>query len=516
MRDAFDDSVALTDSFVAFYDSSHSVERGEFSTYAIRMLKNYPYVRFAGWLPYVSDADRKEFEADAQKDLPGFHLQDLTAAGLIPATESPEYFPVFFAEPDKSSGKFLGFNVLTDPQRKEALEKARTTRQIAVSGRIALLSNKIAGIVFYAPVYDKIDKNKLQGMISITIPIAQIIELAIKPLSSSGVNIIVDDLSAGGNQDDPIYIHYANPSQQNKPRIINDYHNAGKIKDSSIINVAGRKWKITVLADGDNFLAKNDRDSVAILLGGIIFTALITLYMLSRVRENERINQTVHLRTQELNHTKKEIESILNSTTEGVIGIDETGKVIFCNPVSLFLLGYNYGDLINKSYKTTFYQNQPNSSQQGEIENVIKAKKISATSSEEVFWRKDGDPVHVEYTASAIIDETKISGAVIIFRDVTKRKLNEERLHQLAHHDQLTDVANRSLFFELLKKSLARTPPHLIPKSPSFTWISIISNRSMIIWAMQAVTFCSNFSPSGSKPPSVNMILSRGLAVTNL
>ena len=88
IEDAFDDSLALTDSFVAFYDSSHSVEREEFSTYAKRMLKNYPYVRFAGWLPYITNADRQKFEADAQADLPGFHLQDLTANGLVSSQQS--------------------------------------------------------------------------------------------------------------------------------------------------------------------------------------------------------------------------------------------------------------------------------------------------------------------------------------------------------------------------------------------------------------------------------------------
>ena len=169
---------------------------------------------------------------------------------------------------------------------------------MAVSGRIVLLTDKSAGIVFYEPVYDKVDKNKLQGMVSITIPIAQIVELAIKPLSEKGVNIIVQDLNHN-DKDNPIYIRYANPKQQNKPLVISDYHNPDKIKDSEIIDVAGRKWKITVLADGDNFLAKNDHDSLTILFGGVILTALITFYMLSRTRENERINRTVTLRTQD-------------------------------------------------------------------------------------------------------------------------------------------------------------------------------------------------------------------------
>ena len=47
----------------------------------------------------------------------------------------------------------------------------------------------------------------------------------------------------------------------------------------------------------------------------------------------------------------------------------------------------------------------------------------------EVFWRKDGSPVWVEYTSTPIRDRDMVVGAVIVFRDVSQRREADEKLH---------------------------------------------------------------------------------------
>jgi len=47
----------------------------------------------------------------------------------------------------------------------------------------------------------------------------------------------------------------------------------------------------------------------------------------------------------------------------------------------------------------------------------------------EVFWRKDGTPVWVEYTSTPIRDRHMVVGAVIVFRDVSQRREADEKLH---------------------------------------------------------------------------------------
>jgi transcriptional regulator with PAS, ATPase and Fis domain len=46
---------------------------------------------------------------------------------------------------------------------------------------------------------------------------------------------------------------------------------------------------------------------------------------------------------------------------------------------------------------------------------------------DEVFWRKDGTPVWVEYTSTPIRDRGVVVGAVIVFRDVSQRREADEQ-----------------------------------------------------------------------------------------
>jgi diguanylate cyclase (GGDEF)-like protein/PAS domain S-box-containing protein len=49
---------------------------------------------------------------------------------------------------------------------------------------------------------------------------------------------------------------------------------------------------------------------------------------------------------------------------------------------------------------------------------------------EEVLWRKDGSSFPVEYSSMPITRDGKVMGAVVTFRDITKRKQMEEKIRQ--------------------------------------------------------------------------------------
>ena len=76
----------------------------------------------------------------------------------------------------------------------------------------------------------------------------------------------------------------------------------------------------------------------------------------------------------------------------------------------------------------------------------------------ETVWRHikaDGSSIHVSIFSRAMIYEGRPAKIAVVI-DVTERRRVEARITHMAHHDGLTDLANRILFRERLELALAR------------------------------------------------------------
>ena len=152
-------------------------------------------------------------------------------------------------------------------------------------------------------------------------------------------------------------------------------------------------------------------------------------------------------------------ELILNSAAEGIIGVDFQGNHTFVNPSAAGMLGYEAEELLGKHSHSILHHSKADGSIYPEDEcpiyTTIKDGKVHHSIRDEVFWRKDGTCFSVAYSSDPIMDEGKIIGAVVNFRDITERKQMEEKLQYLAYYDPLTDLPNRNLFLERINQEIA-------------------------------------------------------------
>jgi PAS domain S-box-containing protein len=138
---------------------------------------------------------------------------------------------------------------------------------------------------------------------------------------------------------------------------------------------------------------------------------------------------------------ERENRLILRAAGEGIYGVNAEGKTTFVNPVAERLLGWTAEELSGRDIHTIIHHTRPDGSHYPHDQCPIYAAFSDGAVhrvNDEVFWRKDGTPVWVEYTSTPIRDRNVIVGAVIVFRDVSERKEADKKLHlALTEVDQL-------------------------------------------------------------------------------
>lgn len=146
-----------------------------------------------------------------------------------------------------------------------------------------------------------------------------------------------------------------------------------------------------------------------------------------------------------LEQLRRRYELILDSIDDGVHGVDLAGNFIFENPAAAAILGWTRAALIGKPAHETTHHSRADGSPRPITDCAMHATLVDGrvrTSSDDVFWRKDGSPVRVDYTSAPMVDEHgRITGAVVTFRDITKQKQMEQQIEQASRVASLGRVS---------------------------------------------------------------------------
>ena len=139
---------------------------------------------------------------------------------------------------------------------------------------------------------------------------------------------------------------------------------------------------------------------------------------------------------------------ILDQINESVLTMDLTGYITSWNKGAERLFGYAADEAVGKNILFLYEKEDPAfhdafMEQGGQVMEVRRRKK-----SGDVFWASlSMRPLRDEHGRPA--------GVIAYLSDITERKRVEEKLHQLAYHDALTSLPNRTLLTKLLDQSIA-------------------------------------------------------------
>ena len=137
-------------------------------------------------------------------------------------------------------------------------------------------------------------------------------------------------------------------------------------------------------------------------------------------------------------------ELILEAAGEGVYGLDCDGMTTFVNPAASSMLGFEDDELVGQPMHSVLHHSHLDGSHYPREECPIYAAFRDGqvhTVTDEVFWRRNGSSFPVEYTSTPIHRDGELSGAVVVFRDVTVQQRADRELR--AALDEVQELKNR-------------------------------------------------------------------------
>ncbi len=158
----------------------------------------------------------------------------------------------------------------------------------------------------------------------------------------------------------------------------------------------------------------------------------------------------------ELEKSQNQLQAIIHNAMDGIITINETGEILGFNPAAEQIFAYSQKEMLGQNINVLMPEpfHSEHDSHLNRYKETGKAKIIGIRGREVVAIRKTGEQFPMELSASEMI----LGGQryfVGIVRDITERKLAEEKIAHLAHYDYLTDLPNRSLLLDNLERAIA-------------------------------------------------------------
>lgn len=156
----------------------------------------------------------------------------------------------------------------------------------------------------------------------------------------------------------------------------------------------------------------------------------------------------------------------LRSLEEAVIVADGDGKVTFMNPVAEQLTGRSFRETAGRGIEMVF--SIEDEAGGGPVPNPVRKcladGKGVGFGNPVVLVAGDGKRRPVEERVSPLSGpDQRVTGVVLVFRDVTEKAEMERRLAHQAQFDYLTRIPNRVLFHDRLEQALVRAKRHDTP-----------------------------------------------------
>ena len=400
-----------------------------------------------GWVPLV----------DAAK-LPA-HLVEMRAFGYLGYTITPEgarpyYAPLVQLEPALDPDlRPLGQDLLADAEHRTAMERARDSGAVTITGKLRRSLEKGAdtrvGFAMVLPVYhsgaptNTVDARRANLLGWVVAPCRMDVWMAALPsLDTSGRKVRIFD---GIELSSQSLLFDSNPAS------LSEAHSSADTLE--YLHVAGRTWTLAMAEQADSATSPAHNKAQMIARNGVFVSGVLALLAWLLLSDRSRTVTMATKMTTELRETKEHFELIFDSTPDGIMITQQAdGLVVDINKGFSAMTGYERGDVVSISIGALPIWKSADDRRRYRKE---LAENQFCENLEVALLTKTGHTI-VGILSAQPATFKGVACFVGVIRDITGRKAIEDRMAHMAQHDTLTGLPNRALFDDRLQQAIVQ------------------------------------------------------------
>ena len=421
---------------------NQNITRADWRRYieSLQLQKRYPGIYDLIFVRYVPKSERAEFERQVRNDT-SIDPKGYPDFSIHPEGDRPEYFPVEFTEPFSPIPVQFGFDIGSEPVRRQALEQARDTGHPTSTGRIILVGTEEVGFAIRVPVYrnglpQTTVEEKRRALIGFVASAFTMKDLMQEVFGGNSMLDFQFEIFDGGME------KTTNPLPLlTKERLFYDSNdilgaNTGndppRYTQIASLDIAGRHWYI-YFSTHASFLSEIEETlPLLILFGGATFSLLLSYITWSTTTARRRAVDLAETMTADLRESEERFRAIFDRAPSGIGVVDLEGRFIQVNQGYAAFLGYTRDELPGRTFQEMTHPDDLTASMT--VSEELAAGKADKHRFEKRYIRKDGRIVWGDITVSQIHDSTgKPKYFVAVVDDITERKKVEEALWETNH-----------------------------------------------------------------------------------
>lgn len=322
------------------FEASQEVTRQEFRTYVTPLITD-SFASSWGWAPAVSSNELENLQESVRREGIGDFLiwQEDETGRRSPAQNRELHYPLMFMEPLEGNSKTLGFDLYSEPARREAIDEAIRTGLVSASDPVMLFTQgrKNLGFIVVRPVRDA---SLRAGMTVGALHYTSLLDAALSDFSRETAMVSLFSLSSEGR---PRFLA-SSEKLESGHAVIDHLESLDLVSSGAVIQpifAFGRTYLVVLHPKGALLPGVTVWGSVTAAIAGLLLVAALAVLVGFVSRRRVALQEEVRRRTAELRESEESYRRQFADNSAVMLMLDPLdGRIVEANTAAEDFYGY--------------------------------------------------------------------------------------------------------------------------------------------------------------------------------